>query len=122
MESTTTFSMITSALTLLMILSGIKLRKSGEPYKTGVFTLHKLSVVATIVFVVLIYIKHFKLLYFEGFGLFLFIFSGLVFIIAFITGALLGFEKIATYKLKIMHRILSWFTILFIPVIWLYCH
>jgi len=105
-----------------MILSGVMLRKSGEPYKTGIFTLHKLSVVATIFFVVLIYIQHFKLLYFEGFGLSLFVFSGLVFIITFITGALLSFEKIASYKLKIVHRVLSWLTILFIPVIWLYCH
>ncbi len=75
-----------------------------------------------IVFVVLIYIQHFKLLYFEGFGLFLFFLSDFVFVISFITGALLSFEKIASYKLKIIHRILSWLTLLFIPVIWLYCH
>ena len=71
---------------------------------------------------VLIYIQHFKLLHFEGFGLVLFIFSSLFFVIDFITGALLSFEKIASFKLKIVHRGLSWLTILFIPVIWLYCH
>ena len=122
MESTTTLSIITAALTLLMILSGIMLRKSGEPYKTVIFTLHKLSVIATIIFVVLIYIQHFKLFYFEGFGLILLILSDLTFIISFFIGALLSFEKIASYKLKIVHRILSWLTLLFIPVIWLYCH
>ena len=122
MESTITKSIITAILTLIMILSGIMLRRSGEPYKTGVFTLHKLSVVATVVFVVLIYVQHFKLLQFEGFGLFLFLISGLIFVISFITGALLSFEKIASYKLKIVHRVLSWFTVLLIPIIWLYCH
>lgn len=122
METTITKSIIAAVLTLIMILSGILLRKNGKPYKTGIFTLHKLSVVAIVVFIVLIYIQHFKLMQFEGLGLVLFILSCLFFIIDFITGALLSFEKIVSYKLKIAHRILSWITILFIPVIWLYCH
>jgi uncharacterized membrane protein len=122
MESTTTLSIITAGLTLLMILSGVLLRKSGEPYKTGIFTLHKLSVVAILVFVVLIYVQHFKSFCFQRFGLFLFIVSGLILVVAFFTGALLSFEKITSYKLKITHRILSWLTILLIPFIWLYCH
>jgi len=122
METILTKTIISGVLTLLLIISGIWLRKSGEPYKTSIFTLHKLSVVAIIVFVVLIYIPHFKLLHFEGLGLFLFTFSGFIFAVAFITGALLSFEKIASYKLKIVHRVLSWLTLLFIPAIWLYCH
>lgn len=122
MESAITKSVITAIFTIIAILSGIMLRRSGEPYKTGVFTLHKLSVGGTIIFVVLIYVQHFKLLSFESFGLILFILSDLVFIAAFVTGALLSFEKIAFYKLKILHRVLSWLTILFIPIIWLYCH
>lgn len=122
METVLTKSIISGVLILLLIISGIWLRKSGEPYKTGIFTIHKLAIVAVAVFMVLIYIQHFKLLYFEGFGLFLFILSDLVFVIAFTTGALLSFEKIASYRLKIVHRFLSWLTLLFIPAIWLYCH
>ena len=122
MESTITKSVITAILSVILILSGIMLRRSGEPYKTGIFTLHKLSIVAIVVFTVLIYVQHFKMLQFEGFGLFLFVLSGFVFVIAFITGALLSFEKTTSYKLKITHRVLSWLTFLFVPVIWLYCH
>ena len=122
MESILNQSIISAILTLLIIISGIWLRKSGEPYKTGVFTIHKLCVVAVVIFVVLIYIRHFRLLNFEGTGLIFFILSGITFTIAFVTGALLSFEKTASYKMKIIHRILSWLTILFIPVIWLYCH
>ena len=122
METVLTKTVISGVLTLLLIISGVWMRKSGEPYKTGIFTIHKLAITALTVFMVLIYIQHIKLFTFEGFGLFLFIISSLVFFIAFLTGALLSFEKIASYKLKIAHRVLSWFTILFIPVIWLYCH
>ena len=122
MESTITKSIITAILTIILILSGIILKKSGEPYKTGIFTIHKLSVAATIIFVILIYVQHLKMLHFEGLGMILFMVSNIILVISFITGSLLSFEKIISYKLKIVHRVLSWLTILFIPVIWLYCH
>jgi len=122
MESAITQSIIAAILAIVLILSGIILRKGGEPYKTSIFTLHKLAVVALVVFVVLVYIQHFKLFFFEGFGLFLFLLSGVLFAAAFFTGALLSFEKISSYKLQIIHRLTSWLTVLCIPVIWLCCH
>lgn len=122
MESAITQSIIAAILAIVLILTGIILRKGGEPYKTSIFTLHKLAVVALVVFVVLVYIQHFKLFFFEGFGLFLFLLSGVLFAAAFFTGALLSFEKISSYKLQIIHRLTSWLTMLCIPVIWLCCH
>ncbi|MEZ5106347.1 MAG: hypothetical protein R2757_17730 [Draconibacterium sp.] len=122
MESILTKSIITAILTILLVLSGIMLRISGTPYKTSISATHKLSVVATIVFVVLIYKEHFRTICFEGVGWYLFVISSFVFVIAFVTGTLLSFEKAASYKLKIYHRLLSWVTFLFIPAIWLYCH
>lgn len=117
-----TKSIISGLLTILIIASGIILRKSGEPYKTGTFTLHKLTVVAALVLVVLIYIGHFKLIGFYGTGLFLFILSDVLLVAAIVTGVLLTFEKTAHYRMKIVHRLTSWLTVLMIPVIWLYCH
>ncbi len=122
METLLTKTLISGVLTLLIILSGIWLRKSGEPYQTLIFTLHKLAVATVTVFVILIYTSHFALIRFSGWGLLLFIVSDLIFIAAFTTGSLLSFDKTSSYKLKIVHRVLSWITVLFIPVIWLYCH
>ena len=122
METILTKSIIVAVLTLITIISGILLRKEGKPYKTGIFTLHKLAIIATVVFIILIYIQHFKLLSFEGAGLVFFILSSLIFLGSFISGAFLSFEKFSSFKIQITHRILSWLTILFIPVIWFYCH
>lgn len=122
MESAITQSLIAAIFAFVLILSGIILRKGGEPYKTSIFTLHKLAVLALIVFVVLVYIQHFKLFSFEGFGLFLFLLSGVLFAAAFFSGVLLAFEKTSSYKLQIIHRLTSWLTVLCIPVIWLCCH
>ncbi len=122
METILTKTFISGVLSLLIILSGIWLRKSGEPYQTLIFTLHKLAVVAVTVFVILIYTGHFTLIRFSGWGLLLFIVSDLLFIAAFTTGALLSFDKTTSYKLKIVHRVLSWLTVLLIPMIWVYCH
>ena len=122
MESLLTKSFITLGLTLIIILSGILLRTVGKPYKAGIFTLHKLAVAAVVVFVVLIYIEHFKTIRFQGIGMFLFILSGLAFLISFISGALLSFENLSSFRMQIMHCVLSWLTILFIPIIWIVCH
>lgn len=122
MESIITKSIIASVLAILMILSGLWLRKHGEPYKKWIFTIHKLSVIAIIIFIVLIYIQHLKTFIFQGTGLTLFILSNIFILTAFITGALLSFENISSYRMKIIHRLSSWITQLFIPVIWLVCH
>jgi len=117
-----TKTIIAAILFLIVIGSGTILRKRGEPYATIIFTLHKLSLVGIVVLVILIYIEHFKSFQFEGLGWILFLISGLSFTVSFITGALLSFEKFSSYRLKIIHRVLSWLTIVFIPVIWLVCH
>ena len=122
MESVLTKSIIVLLLILITISSGILLRKKGKPYKAGIFTAHKLAIAAVVVLVVLIYIQHLQLFSFQGIGLALFILSSLILLISFVTGAVLSFEKFSTFKMQITHRIMSWLTILFIPIIWLVCH
>jgi len=122
METLFTKSIIAGLLMVLIIISGIFLRKGGEPYKTGTFALHKITVVAVILFVVLVYVEHLKMFRFNGTGLLLFLLSDLFLLVAFITGVMLNFEKTAHYRMKIFHRISSWLTVLMIPVIWWYCH
>ncbi len=122
METILTKTIIVSVLTLITIISGILLRKAGKPYKAGIFTIHKLAIVAVFIFVVLIYIQHLQFFSFQGIGLALFILSSFIFLASFGTGAVLSFEKFSSFKMQITHRVLSWLTILFIPVIWLVCH
>jgi len=110
METLFTKSIIAGLLMVLIIISGIFLRKGGEPYKTGTFALHKITVVAVILFVVLVYVEHLKMFRFNGTGLLLFLLSDLFLLVAFITGVMLNFEKTAHYRMKIFHRISSWLT------------
>ncbi|MCG6187545.1 hypothetical protein [Maribellus maritimus] len=122
METILTKTIISGVLFLLLIISGVWLRKNGEPYRTAIFTIHKFTIVALTIFVMLIYINHLKTFSFNRTGFILFITSDVIFLVAFISGALLSFEKIVSYQLKIVHRLVSWITILFVPTIWLVCH
>ena len=122
MESIYFKTFIAILLAFVVYITGIFLRKKGEPYKKGTLAVHKISVVGLVVFVVLIYIQHFKAFDFEGIGLTIFILSSLFFIVAFISGVLLSFEKIVKYKWKWIHIISSVLTLLIIFVIWFYCH
>lgn len=120
METLLTKSISGGLLTILIVISGILLRRSGKPYKTSIITIHKITVVGVIVLVILIYIQHLKVMQFSGFGLFLSIFSYIFLLIAFISGVLLSFDKF--FYIRLLHRVSSWIILLLIPVIWWYCH
>jgi 4-amino-4-deoxy-L-arabinose transferase-like glycosyltransferase len=122
MEQLVANSIISGILAIAVFISGIWLRKTGEPYKTGIFALHKITVVATAVFIVLIVIQHLRVLNFAGTGLILFVLSVIFFLVAFVSGAVLSFENTARDFLKIIHRISSVLVLIMVPVIWLYCH
>jgi hypothetical protein len=122
METITAYSLISALLALFVIISGIWLMKTGEPYKPVVFAVHKIIVAALTVFLVLIIMKHLRLFSFSGLRLTFFILSAVFYVIAFISGAVLNFENIARDFLKTIHKVSSVLTVLMIPVIWLFCH
>lgn len=122
MESVVIQSVIAAFLAVLIISSGILLRKAGEPYKAGTFAIHKLSVIAVVVLIIIIYYRHLEIMNFRGTGFILFLLSDVLLVIAFVTGALLSFDRFSSIGLKLFHRFVSWTTFLFIPIIWLYCH
>jgi hypothetical protein len=122
MESITTNSLISALLTLILLVSGIWLMKTGEPYKKVVFAVHKIGIAALTVFLVLIIIRHLQLFSFSGLGLTFFVLSILFYVIAFVSGAMLSFESTARDFLKTIHKISSVLTIVMVPLIWLYCH
>ena len=122
MESIINQSLISALLLLIVIISGFWLRKQGEPYKVFLFTVHKLAIVALTVFIVLIYNNHFELFEFRGTGLILFISSGIFYLIAFVSGALLSFKNIVKFKWKWIHLLSSILTFLLGLAIWWVCH
>ena len=122
MEAITTNSIISGILTTIVLLSGIWLMKTGEPYKKIVFAVHKIGIAALTVFLVLIIMRHLQLFSFSGLGLTFFVLSILFYVIAFFSGAMLSFESVARDFLKTIHKISSALTLFMVPVIWLYCH
>jgi hypothetical protein len=122
MEAITTNSLISALLTLILLVSGIWLMKTGEPYKKVVFAVHKISIAALTVLLVLITVRHLQLFDFSGWGLIFFIFAAMFYTIAVISGVVLSFESTARNFLKTIHKISSVLIIVMVPVIWLYCH
>ena len=122
MEQVTTLSIISGVLAILLILSGIRLRLSGEPYKFIMLNAHKLLSAGIIALLVIVTIQHQKEIDVGFKGISLFILSALFLITAIGTGGILTVESKSKNTIKILHRISSVLTVIMIPVIWLLCH
>ena len=94
---------------ILMIISGIWMSKTGKPYHTAVFTVHKLSAVLMVIFTVILILDINKNRGITNFEWILFIFTGLFFLLSFITGALMSFEKPVKAIISITHKIMPYF-------------
>lgn len=94
---------------ILMIISGIWMSKTGKPYHTAVFTVHKLSAVLMVIFTVILILDINKNRGITNFEWILFIFTGLFFLLSFITGALMNFEKPVKAIISITHKIMPYF-------------
>ena len=98
----------------LLLGSGIILRRKGRPYKTGTFTVHKLSAIASIIISWIIF--QLILSNTDVIG----IVSGtriliiVIAIISTISGAIQGSEKPVSKVIVMSHRISSYFLILLI--------
>lgn len=122
MGSITTYSLIAGILGLVIFLTGFWLRKTGEPYKKGIFALHKLAGAGVAVLLVLVIVQHLQFLQIRGTGLVLSLFSAVFFIIAVVSGGLLAAGNMAKFFWKTIHRISSVLILLMAGVIWWYCH
>lgn len=122
MESAVTQSTWTASLFLISVISGIFLRVKGEPYNEVIFTVHKISIVAVTILLIIISINHFKALAIDGRGLVFFLPGSLMYLIAFISGSVLSIKKITGFLYKFIHMLSSVLLFLLIVVIWLYCH
>jgi hypothetical protein len=97
----------------LKIASGIWLRKKGRPIPTGLLTLHKFIALGTAALIAMVI----RRLYLE-YGMdtsvaVTVIFTGILFLMAILTGGLLSIEKPVSRVVKIFHQTTPWLAALF---------
>lgn len=122
MESITLKTMLSALFLILTIVTGVLLKKSGEPYSKLSLAFHKIGITFSVVLVVLIIIQHLNEVVFDGIKPVLLIISGIFIVVAYVTGVMLTTEKKSTDFLKISHKIVSLLLIIMIPVIWVTYH
>ncbi len=89
--NTTTRLIVSGALFLLTLLSGVWLSHSGKPYSTLIFTIHKLIALGTVIFIGISAFNLYKALGAQAFvELSVIVVTGLLFLALFVTGALLS--------------------------------
>ncbi|MFC2137237.1 hypothetical protein ACFLTE_03580 [Bacteroidota bacterium] len=90
---------------ILIALSGIWLSKLGRPLNNGVFTIHKLITVGTIILLVISTIKQHIFSQTVKIENIILLISGVALTISFITGALLSFGKLVNKFILTIHKI-----------------
>jgi hypothetical protein len=101
----------TGILFALIVASGVWLTKSGRPLNTGIFTVHKLIALATLVFIIIIVRTLAKGIALNPVMIISIVLTFLFFIIMFATGAVLSFEKPAPGFVLLLHKIVPALTL-----------
>jgi hypothetical protein len=96
---------IIGLLFLAMILSGVWLTKKGKPYPTGIFTFHKLIVLAAMVYIGYVFYTAFMNESASRTTNFMIILSAILLLLAFITGAILSIVKDARPAQLFAHKV-----------------
>ncbi|MEI6579006.1 MAG: hypothetical protein WCN92_06020 [Eubacteriales bacterium] len=96
---------LTGVLFLLIIGSGIWLSRLGRPYKTGIFTIHKLITLAASVSSIVMIFNLFMTVKPVNLIVLFFLAAGISVVVLFATGALLSASKLRYSALKITHII-----------------
>jgi len=107
MENITVRIFLAIGFFVLMLLSGIWLRTKGKPYNKLIFTIHKIITLLTILFVARYVILVKNTIEMAQLTITLFWVSVAFFVISFISGALLSFEKPMPDAVTKIHRILA---------------
>jgi hypothetical protein len=105
--------LVTSLLYLFIIASGIWLSHSGRPLNVAIFTIHKLiSLLAVILISVAIYHIQ-KNVQIRNSEIIILVATGICFLLAFISGALLSFEKPVNDIVLTIHKITPLLIVIF---------
>lgn len=95
----------TAALLVLTLASGLWLSLSGRPYNTGIFTVHKLIALGAVI-VTGITLNHLRLGVAVPMSAFIaMIFAAVLFLLLFVSGALLSIGKPDLVAILMVHRV-----------------
>ena len=97
---------------ILVFLSGYRLRQTGKPYGTITLTIHKIIGLVVIIFIFIIISKLSQAVRIGTVELIAYIVSGLIFLSTIITGGLMSLNKEMPSIILIMHRVLSYLTVI----------
>jgi hypothetical protein len=104
MEILTSRSILAVTFFLLMLLSGVALSRKGKPYHKTLFAVHKIATLLTIFFVARLIILVTQTAETVQPIVTLLWVSGALFVVSFVSGALLSFEKPMPAALTKLHR------------------
>jgi hypothetical protein len=90
---------------LLVALSGIRLTKTGSPYKQGILVIHKFATLAFIAFSVVVIVQWIKLLSAGVSEITLLILSGLAIITLLASGGKLSHDNDGSKPLARLHKL-----------------
>ena len=107
---------ITGVLFIVSIIFGIRTSKLGRPLSKVVFTVHKVSAVAAIIFAIIIVSGFFCILNPGLLEMCLLVFCGSSIILSFITGVLLSFDKPVNELVLNIHKVASLTSVIILAV------
>ncbi|HCS38771.1 MAG TPA: hypothetical protein DIW44_04200 [Anaerolineaceae bacterium] len=90
---------------VLTLAAGFWVSKTGKPYNTGTFTLHKLLALAAVVFVTIAITDVLKTTHAQPLVIVLVVLAGLSVIALFGTGALMSIQKTVSSIWLFVHRV-----------------
>ena len=92
---------------LIILISGIWMSREKRPLNTAVFSVHKIMAVLAIVLSVIIVLQSQATTDFGKNEILSVILSAALFLISFVSGALLSFDKLVNKFLQAVHKIAS---------------
>ena len=98
---------ITGVLFIIMSLFGIWLSNSGTPYNIVLLSVHKILALLTAIAIIVTMIYLLKGVEIKAFYIILIIVSGIIFLISFVSGVLLTFDKPVSALILNTHKITS---------------
>jgi len=102
---TTSKFLIPIILFVLTVAAGFWVTKTGKPYNTGIFTLHKLLALTAVVLAAIAIVKLLKIAPAQPMIIALVVLAALSIIALFATGALMSIQKYVGSALLLIHRV-----------------
>ncbi len=102
----------TGILILFTIISGIWLSRLGRPLNVAIFAIHKIIALLTIILTVITIYYLQKNVKLKNIELILMVVTGLIFLFAFVSGAILSFEKPVNLIILTIHKVTSFLIVI----------